>query len=199
MPIGVASISLTCRIPAASTERTCAGSGAPESAAARPGIRLSPLRNADLQRLYGVDGRCRKANRTRREQCAAARACESRRRPGKKRPDLGGFVSDERIDGALRHNAAALCAGLRTHFDDPVCLREDLRVVIHKQDGISVGDEVVHDRVQPGDICGMQADRGLVQHVEHAGRPVAHRASELHALPLAGRERGGGAVKREIR
>ena len=130
---------------------------------------------------------------------AAARACESRRRPGKKRPDLGSFVSDERVDGALCHNAAALRAGLRTHFDDPVCFREDLRVVVHKQDGISIGDEVVHDRVQPGDICGMQADRGLVQHVEHAGRPVAHRAGELHALPLAGRKCGGGAVKREVR
>ena len=70
--------------------------------------------------------------------------------------------------------------------------------MVDEQDGIPVGDEVVHDRVQAVDVRRVQPDRGLVQHVEHAGRPVAHRAGKLHPLALAGGERGSGAVEREV-
>ena len=43
MPIGVASISFTCEIPAGSTERTWAGRGAFAIAASIPGTRLSRM------------------------------------------------------------------------------------------------------------------------------------------------------------
>ena len=41
MPIGVASTSLACAMPGASTARTCAGSGRPSIVAASAGTRLS--------------------------------------------------------------------------------------------------------------------------------------------------------------
>ena len=44
----------------------------------------------------------------------------------------------------------------------------------------------------------VQADGRLVQHVEHAGRAVAHGAGQLHALALARGERGARAVEREV-
>ena len=44
----------------------------------------------------------------------------------------------------------------------------------------------------------MQADRGLVQHVEHAGGAVAHRARQLHALAFAGGQRGARAIERQV-
>ncbi len=43
MPMGVASMSLTCRMPAASMPRTCGGRGFPAAAAARAGTRLSRI------------------------------------------------------------------------------------------------------------------------------------------------------------
>ena len=43
MPIGVASISLTWRMPGALTERTCSGGFFPSISADSPGIRLSRI------------------------------------------------------------------------------------------------------------------------------------------------------------
>ena len=44
MPMGVASMSFTCRTPAASTAKTCSGSFCSLIAAVRPGTRLSKIR-----------------------------------------------------------------------------------------------------------------------------------------------------------
>ena len=37
--------------------------------------------------------------------------------------------------------------------------------MIHQKDGVPIGDEVVHDPSQAGDIGGMQADRGFIQDI----------------------------------
>ena len=44
----------------------------------------------------------------------------------------------------------------------------------------------------------MQADGRLVQHVEHAGGPVADRPGQLDALPLSGGKRGRSPVQGQI-
>ena len=86
---------------------------------------------------------------------------------------------------------AALSARFGAHFDDPVGLLQNLRVVVDQDDGVAVGDEIVHHAGKPHDIRRVQTDRRLVEHIEDAGRAVAHGAGELHALPLAGGESGG--------
>ena len=51
---------------------------------------------------------------------------------------------------------------------------------------------------QPRIVALMQADRGLVQHIEHAGQARADLRGEPDALALAARQRAGGAGEREI-
>ena len=47
-------------------------------------------------------------------------------------------------------------------------------------------------------VARVQADRGLVEDVEHAHQARAHLGREPDALPLAARERGAGAVEGEV-
>ncbi len=70
--------------------------------------------------------------------------------------------------------------------------------MIHQHDGVAVRDQIVHHAPQALDVGGVQADGGLVQHVEHAGGAVAHRAGQLHPLPLTCGEGGGLPVKGEV-
>ena len=44
----------------------------------------------------------------------------------------------------------------------------------------------------------MQTDGRLIQHIKHAGRPVADGAGKLHALAFAGGECGGRAVEGQV-
>ena len=70
--------------------------------------------------------------------------------------------------------------------------------MIHEKDGIAVGDQVVHDAVQTHDVGRVQPDGRLIQHVEYAGRAVAHGSRELHPLPFPGGERGSRSVQRQV-
>ena len=63
---------------------------------------------------------------------------------------------------------------------------------------VAVGQQVAHDTQQAVDVGGVQADGGLVQHVEHAGGAIAHGARQLHALAFAGGQRGACAIERQI-
>ena len=99
---------------------------------------------------------------------------------------------------SLRQHATSTGACLGTHLDDMVRRREDPCVVVDHHDGVAVSNQVAHDAEKAIDVRGVQADRGLVHHVEHARGAVAHGSRELHALALAGGERRARAVEREI-
>ena len=49
--------------------------------------------------------------------------------------------------------------------------------------------------VRPAMLAGVEADGGLVQHVQHPGGPVAHRPGQLHPLRLPGGQGGRRAVQ----
>ena len=51
---------------------------------------------------------------------------------------------------------------------------------------------------QPVVVAGVQADRRLVENVEHADQPAADLPGQADALRFAAGERGGGAVERQI-
>ena len=90
---------------------------------------------------------------------------------------------------------AAFGSGSRSHFDYPVCLGEDLRVVIDEDDGVSVIDEILHDADKADDVCRMEPDGRLVQDIKNARRPVSDGAGKLHSLSLPGRESRGGTIQ----
>ena len=64
--------------------------------------------------------------------------------------------------------------------------------------GVAVRNQVVHHAAKAFEVGGMQSDGRLVEHIEHPACPVAHGPGQLHPLPLAGGEGGGGAVKGQI-
>ena len=70
--------------------------------------------------------------------------------------------------------------------------------MVDQNDGVAVGDQIVHHTGQAHDIRRVQADGRLVKHIEDAGRAVAHCAGQLHPLALTGRERRSRAVQRQI-
>ena len=88
--------------------------------------------------------------------------------------------------------------GAGAHLHDIVRVGEDLGVVVHQEDRVAVGDQVVHHRRQPPEVGRVEADGGLVQHIEDAGGAVAHRPGQLHPLPLPGGEGGRRPVHGQI-
>ena len=113
---------------------------------------------------------------------------------GEEGADHGGGVVLQSFHCPLGDDLPAPGSGLGAHLHDPVGVGEDLGVVIHQQDRVAVGYQVVHDPGKAHDVGGVEADGGLVQHIEHPGGAVAHRPGQLHPLPLPGGEGGGGAV-----
>lgn len=51
--------------------------------------------------------------------------------------------------------------------------------MVDQNDGVAVGDQIVHHTGQAHDIRRVQADGRLVKHIEDAGRAVAHCAGQL--------------------
>ena len=70
--------------------------------------------------------------------------------------------------------------------------------MVDNDGGIPIGEEFPNDRQDAVDVRGVQADGRLIQDVEDPGRPVAHRAGELHALTFSVRQRRGRTVEGEI-
>ena len=70
--------------------------------------------------------------------------------------------------------------------------------MIDEQDGVAVRHQVVHDAVQAHDVRRVQTDGRLVEDVQHARRPVPHRAGKLHPLALPRGERGGRPVEGQV-
>ena len=86
-------------------------------------------------------------------------------------------------------------SGNGAHLDQIVGFHQYARIVVDNNHGVAVIHQIAHHAHQAVDIGGMQADRRLVQHIEHARRSVAHHAGELHALALTRGERGTSAVE----
>ena len=70
--------------------------------------------------------------------------------------------------------------------------------MVNNNHGVAVIHQIAHHAYQAVDIGRMQTDRGLVQHIQHARRSVAHHAGELHALALTRGERSTGAIERKV-
>ena len=96
---------------------------------------------------------------------------------------------------ARGNHITAACSGNGTHLNQIVGFRQHACIVVNDNHGVAVIHQIAHHAYQAVDIGRMQANRGLVQHIEHTRRSVAHHAGELHALTLTRGERGTCAIE----
>ena len=69
---------------------------------------------------------------------------------------------------------AAACSGNGAHLDQIISLHQHTCIVVDNNHGVAVIHQIAHYAHQAVDIGRMQADRRLVQHIQHARRSVAH-------------------------
>ena len=155
MPMGVASMSFTWRMPSASScrhvvrqllavdgglQRRAPGFPAPAwscRSRTRPVTTVSrPLGMSDLQGLHRMDGPGGQVDASPARTVRSAGHAVGRGTcavPARKGPMLGGGIllpAAPRVPCAITRPPSA--PGLRPHLNDPVRLRKDLRVVIHQ-------------------------------------------------------------------
>ena len=82
--------------------------------------------------------------------------------------------------------------------DDVVGHPDRLLVVLDDDDGVAEIAQPGERGEQPAVVALVQADRRLVEHVEHAGEVRADLRGQPDALPFPARERRGAARQREI-
>ena len=87
----------------------------------------------------------------------------------------------------LGDDTATFGSGLRTQFDQVIGMRENSCVVIDQNDGVAIGDQIIHDPFKAFNVGGMQTDRRFIKNVKDAGRAVADGSGQLGSLSFAGR------------
>src|SRR5690606_8536275 len=99
---------------------------------------------------------------------------------------------------ALEHELAAVLARPRPEVDDVVGRADGLFVVLDHNDRVTEVTQTREGLEQAPVVALVQADRRLVEHVEHAGQVRSDLRGEADALPLAARQRRRAAREREI-
>ena len=99
---------------------------------------------------------------------------------------------------ALRDDPAAVLAGARPQVDEVVGAAHRLLVVLDHDHRVAEVAQPLQRGDQLGVVALVQPDRGLVEDVEHAHQRGADLRRQPDALRLAARERGGGAVHRQV-
>ena len=105
---------------------------------------------------------------------------------------------DDVLRRALRDDLAAMDAGAGADVDDVVGGADGVLVVLDHDHGVAEVAQPLQRFEQPRVVALVQADRRLVEHVEHAGQARADLRGEPDALALAAGQRAGGARQREI-
>ena len=84
---------------------------------------------------------------------------------------------------------AAIGAGARAHIDQIIRLADRILVMLHHQHGVAQTFQPLQRSQQPFIIPLMQANGGLIQHIQHTGQPAADLARQPDALAFATRQR----------
>ena len=85
-----------------------------------------------------------------------------------------------------------------TEIEQLVGAADHFAVVLDHQQRIAQVAELLQGVQQPAVVARVQADRRLVEHVEHAAQPAAHLGRQADALHLAAGERGGRPGQRQV-
>ena len=99
---------------------------------------------------------------------------------------------------ALGDDVAAQAAGAGAEVEDIVGVADGVFIVLDDEDGVAEVAELFEGLDEAVVVALMQADGGLVEHVEDAAQARADLGGEADALAFAAGERGGVAVEREI-
>ena len=99
---------------------------------------------------------------------------------------------------ALRDDVAAMDAGAGADVEHVVGGADGVLVVLDHDHGVAEVAQPLQRLQQPRIVALVQPDRGLVEHVQHAGEAGADLRGEPDALALAARQRAAGAREREI-
>ncbi len=153
-------------------------------------------RDIDFERLDGMDGIGRHADMALVEHFVVSHLRTQALGLGaQKRRDATALRLLDLVYRTSGDHIAAARSGNGAHLDKIVGFRQYARIVVDNNHGVAVIHQIAHHAHQAVDIGRMQANRGLVQHIEHARRSVAHHAGELHTLALTRGERGTGAIE----
>ena len=107
-------------------------------------------------------------------------------------------MAEDVVRRAFGDDVAAMDAGARADIDDVVGGQDGVLVVLDDDHGVAEVAQAPQRFEQPRVVALVQADRGLVEHVEHAGQARADLAGEPDALALAARQRAGIARQRQV-
>ena len=105
---------------------------------------------------------------------------------------------DERPGGAAEEDLAAAAARTRPDVDDPVRVQDRLVVVFDHEHRVAAVAHPAHHVQQEFRIVMVQADRGLVEHEEHALETDPRERCQPDAPGFASRERRRLAIQREV-
>ena len=98
----------------------------------------------------------------------------------------------------LEDHLAAVLAGAGAEVDDVVGHPDRLLVVLDDDDGVAEIAQPRQRRQQLAVVALVQADRRLVEHVEHAGEVRADLRGQADALPFAAGQRRRPARQRQV-
>ena len=101
-------------------------------------------------------------------------------------------------DGPSATTSPPCTPGAGAHVDEPVGPPHHLLVVLDDDDGVADVAQPLERPDEPRVVALVQADRRLVEDVEHADELRADLRREPQALRLAARERRGRAVERQV-
>jgi len=88
----------------------------------------------------------------------------------------------------MRDQAAAMPSRAGAEIDDIVRAANGLFIVLHDQHGVAQVAQVFERSQQPAVVAVVQADRRLVQHIQHAAQLRANLRGQPDALSLAARQ-----------
>ena len=117
------------------------------------------FRNIHFERLHRMDAVGGKVNSAVLEKlafgCFLSRDALLSRQ---KRANLRVFVYLNVICCALRDDMAAFCTGFRAHFNEPVGLAQNLRVMVYQNNRIAIRYKIVHNTCKSDNIRWVQTD-----------------------------------------
>src|SRR5437764_14188514 len=104
----------------------------------------------------------------------------------------------ELVDRTADHDRAAVLAGAGADIGDVVGGAYGLLVMLDHDQGVTKVAQVQQRLDEPGVVALVQADGGLVEHVEHPYQARADLAGQADALRFTARERGRRAFQRQV-
>ena len=96
---------------------------------------------------------------------------------------------DQVVDAALRDQIAAVDAGAGADIEHMIGGADGVLVVLDDDDAVAEIAQAFQRFEKPRIVALVQADRRLVEHIEHAGEAGADLRGEADALALAAGQR----------